>query len=255
MRGRTVAIGVEWAFRPLGLAVILGITPAVRPRRPGSPSSPKSASGSAGRLSRRRPSRAAGRHRLCRRAGRGHRPHRAGPIPDAKRADLARQRPRGRRAGQDGARGLRRLRRRPLAADGDCNQRQITLADPSAFQVGDGVSIQDKNTASGFAVTTATLTARIDANTFRISMPLYLDYMVSNARLGQARLPGRGRLEGEERADRRPDDRRQPRQVANLWTAAAAAASTSSSARRSPSATALSASTTATASASRSRST
>jgi len=68
----------------------------------------------------------------------------------------------------------------PLAADGDCNERQITLADPSGFQVGDGVSIQDKTAASGFEVTTATLTARIDANTFRISMPLYLDYMASN---------------------------------------------------------------------------
>jgi parallel beta-helix repeat protein len=69
----------------------------------------------------------------------------------------------------------------PLAADGDCNERQITVANPSGFQVGDGVSIQDKSSAGGFAVTTATLTARLDANTFHISMPLYLDYMVSSA--------------------------------------------------------------------------
>ena len=67
-----------------------------------------------------------------------------------------------------------------LAADGDCNERQITVADPSAFQVGDGVAIQDKHAGGGFEVTTATLTARIDAQTFRISAPLYLDYMVSN---------------------------------------------------------------------------
>ena len=143
----------------------------------------------------------------------------------------------------------------PLAADGDCNERQITLADPSGFQVGDGVSIQDKNAASGFAVTTATLTARLDANTFRISMPLYLDYMVSNARLGQAGLPDRGRLEGEERLDRRPDDRRQPRQVRVPGRLPRRRHLSRSTARRSRSATASSASTTATASVSRPRST
>src|SRR5712691_10298268 len=32
----------------------------------------------------------------------------------------------------------------PLACDGDCNERQITLADPSGFRVGDGVVISDK---------------------------------------------------------------------------------------------------------------
>jgi parallel beta-helix repeat protein len=67
-----------------------------------------------------------------------------------------------------------------LAADGDCNERQITLADPAGFRVGDGVSVLDQRAGSGFAVTTATLTARVDANTFRISAPLYLDYMVAN---------------------------------------------------------------------------
>jgi parallel beta-helix repeat protein len=65
-----------------------------------------------------------------------------------------------------------------LAADGDCNERQITVADPAGFRVGDGVSIEDDN-AGGFAVTTATLTAQVDANTFRLSMPLYLDYLMS----------------------------------------------------------------------------
>lgn len=66
-----------------------------------------------------------------------------------------------------------------LAADGDCNERQITLENPSAFRVGDGVSIQD-NRKGGFEVTTATLTEQIDPKTFRISAPLYLDYMVSD---------------------------------------------------------------------------
>jgi parallel beta-helix repeat protein len=66
-----------------------------------------------------------------------------------------------------------------LAADGDCNERQITLADSSGFRVGDGVSIQDSR-KGGFEVTTATLTEQLDARTFRISAPLYLDYMVSD---------------------------------------------------------------------------
>lgn len=66
-----------------------------------------------------------------------------------------------------------------LACDGDCNERQITLADPSAFRVGDGVSIRDDQYGGGFEVTTATLTAQVDDHTFRISAPLYLDYLVS----------------------------------------------------------------------------
>src|SRR5579885_1400528 len=67
-----------------------------------------------------------------------------------------------------------------LAADGDCNQREITVTDPSGFRIGDGVAIADSQSASGFTVTTATITAKLGANTFRISQPLYLDYMVSN---------------------------------------------------------------------------
>lgn len=66
-----------------------------------------------------------------------------------------------------------------LAADGDANERQITLEDAAAFRIGDGVVIKDKSSGSGFEVTTATLTARVDERTFRISRPLYLDYMVS----------------------------------------------------------------------------
>lgn len=66
----------------------------------------------------------------------------------------------------------------PLACDGDCNERQITLVDPGPFRVGDGVSIQDES-SGGFMVTTATLIEQVDAHTFRISAPLYLDYLVS----------------------------------------------------------------------------
>src|SRR5947209_4672153 len=66
-----------------------------------------------------------------------------------------------------------------LASDGDCNERQITVEDGSGYRIGDGVAIWDKHNASGFAVTTATLTGQLDSRTFRISAPLYLDYLVS----------------------------------------------------------------------------
>jgi parallel beta-helix repeat protein len=76
----------------------------------------------------------------------------------------------------------------PLAADGDANERQITLEDPSGFRIGDGVAIEDGD-ANGFAVTTATLIARIGANTFKISEPLYLDYMVSKKAVAKLAFP------------------------------------------------------------------
>jgi hypothetical protein len=65
----------------------------------------------------------------------------------------------------------------PLACDGDCNERQVTLANPEGFRVGDGVLVRDKRFGGGFCVTTATLTEQVDARTFRLSAPLYLDYM------------------------------------------------------------------------------
>jgi hypothetical protein len=76
----------------------------------------------------------------------------------------------------------------PLTADGDCNERQITVADPSGFRVGDGVVILD-DASGGFTDTTATLTAQVDANTFRISMPLYLDYLVSRKASAKLAFP------------------------------------------------------------------
>jgi parallel beta-helix repeat protein len=65
-----------------------------------------------------------------------------------------------------------------LAVDGDCNERQITLDDPSGFRVGDGVVIQDERNGWGYYVTTATLTAQVGDRSFRLSQPLYLDYMM-----------------------------------------------------------------------------
>ena len=76
-----------------------------------------------------------------------------------------------------------------LSADGDCNERQITVADPAGLRVGDGVAVTDKKAGGGFAVTTATLTARVGSNTFRISTPLYFDYLVSNGATASLAFP------------------------------------------------------------------
>jgi parallel beta-helix repeat protein len=76
----------------------------------------------------------------------------------------------------------------PLAADGDANERQITVEDPSGFRIGDGVSIEDGG-SGGFEVTTATLTARTGPNSFRLSAPLYLDYMVSKKATARLAFP------------------------------------------------------------------
>jgi len=67
----------------------------------------------------------------------------------------------------------------PLACDGDCNERQVTMENPEGFRVGDGVLVKDRRSGGGFAVTTATLTEQVDSKTFRISAPLYLDYMMA----------------------------------------------------------------------------
>jgi parallel beta-helix repeat protein len=80
----------------------------------------------------------------------------------------------------------------PLALDGDCNQRAITLQNPEGFQVGDGVAVWDDQYSGGFEVTTATLTARIDEDTFAISRPLYLDYLVRRKATAARVCPGVG---------------------------------------------------------------
>jgi len=82
----------------------------------------------------------------------------------------------------DGAKSL-------LACDGDCYERQITLADPTGFKVGDGVSVWDKSAGGGFGVTTATLVAQVDERTFKISGPLYLDYMVAQKASASVAFP------------------------------------------------------------------
>src|SRR5262249_17658015 len=65
-----------------------------------------------------------------------------------------------------------------LAADGDANQRAITLKDPSGFRVGDRVLVGDDHYNSGFDLTSVVLTAKVGPATFRLAEPLRADYMV-----------------------------------------------------------------------------
>ncbi len=66
----------------------------------------------------------------------------------------------------------------PLALDGDFGEQQITLEDPTGFEVGYGVAIWDDR-AGGFHTTVARITGR-NNNTFSIDKPLMADCMVSN---------------------------------------------------------------------------
>jgi len=52
----------------------------------------------------------------------------------------------------------------------------IKLADPTGFDVGDGIFLQDK-AGHGFEVTTATLIKRLDPKTFLLSCPAESDYL------------------------------------------------------------------------------
>ncbi|MBK36052.1 MAG: hypothetical protein CME26_11070 [Gemmatimonadetes bacterium] len=69
----------------------------------------------------------------------------------------------------------------PLVIDGDYGEEQITLADPTGFHVGDGVSVGD-DASGGFHHVVATLLWQ-DGSTFGVSKPMNGDYLVSrNAR-------------------------------------------------------------------------
>jgi len=65
-----------------------------------------------------------------------------------------------------------------LAIDGDFGEQQITLKDPTGFEVGHGVAIWDDR-SGGFHTTVARITGR-NNNTFSIDKPLMADCMVSN---------------------------------------------------------------------------
>lgn len=66
----------------------------------------------------------------------------------------------------------------PLAIDGDFGEEQITVVDPSGFEVGAGVAIWDSR-SGGFHTTVARITGR-NGNTFSINRPLNADCMVHN---------------------------------------------------------------------------
>lgn len=66
----------------------------------------------------------------------------------------------------------------PLGLDGDFGEQQITVKDPSGFDVGYGVAILDDR-SGGFHITVARITGR-NENTFSIDKPLMADCMVNN---------------------------------------------------------------------------
>jgi len=65
-----------------------------------------------------------------------------------------------------------------LAIDGDYGEEQVTVTDPTGFEVSYGVAIWDSR-AGGFHTTVARITGR-RGNTFSISNPLQTDNMVGN---------------------------------------------------------------------------
>ena len=68
--------------------------------------------------------------------------------------------------------------RTTLAVDADANQREVTVADPSGFAIGDRVLIGDDQQAWGFRVTSAQIIGRNGPATFALSEPIRDDSMV-----------------------------------------------------------------------------
>ncbi len=75
----------------------------------------------------------------------------------------------------------------PLILDGDYGEEQFTVADPSGFKVGMGVSVFDDD-AGGFHTVVATIIAA-DGNTFRIDKPILADCMVRRNARAQTTFP------------------------------------------------------------------
>jgi parallel beta-helix repeat protein len=66
----------------------------------------------------------------------------------------------------------------PLALDGDYGEEQVTVVNPSGFEVGRGIAIWDAS-SGGFHTTVARITGR-NGNTFSIDTPLNSDCMAQN---------------------------------------------------------------------------
>lgn len=77
----------------------------------------------------------------------------------------------------------------PLATDGDYGEEQITVVDPTGFEVGGGVTISPRPYAGSFMTTVATIVEQIDENTFRINKPLNADCQIQNGAKAQTTFP------------------------------------------------------------------
>jgi hypothetical protein len=75
----------------------------------------------------------------------------------------------------------------PLALDGDYGEEQVTLVNPTGFEVGDGVAVWDKN-SGGFHTTVARITGK-NGNTFSISLPLNADCMMEGGAQAATAFP------------------------------------------------------------------
>lgn len=75
----------------------------------------------------------------------------------------------------------------PLAVDGDFGEQQITVTDPTGFQVGYGVAIWDDH-AGGFHTTVARIIGQ-NGNTFAVDKPLMADCMVANKAIAATVFP------------------------------------------------------------------
>ena len=76
----------------------------------------------------------------------------------------------------------------PLSTDGDYGEEQVSLIDPTGFEVGSGISVRD-DASGGFHTTTATIIAQLDRNTFAINKPLQGDYMVAKNAIAKNAFP------------------------------------------------------------------
>ena len=75
-----------------------------------------------------------------------------------------------------------------LVTDGDYGEEQITVDDPTGFEVGMGVTVRDDR-SGGFHTTVGTILAQIDENTFTINTPLQADCMVGNNAIAKNTFP------------------------------------------------------------------
>ena len=74
-----------------------------------------------------------------------------------------------------------------LVLDGDFGEEQVTLASPNGFEVGNGITVCDKN-SGGFHVVVGTVLWR-EGDVFDISKPMGSDYMVANGARAATAFP------------------------------------------------------------------